>query len=109
MPNITFLTPPLPAPINTVTANTYTLVLTDQRNGILCTNTANIVVTIANNATVAMPLGTQIPVRQYNTGTVSISGAVGVIILSPNGANTNGSAGDGRIAEQVAVDTWMIW
>lgn len=109
MSNITFLSPALPLPINTVTANSYTLVITDQQNGILCTNTANIAVTIANNATVAMPLGASIPMREGNTGVIVISGGTGVTILSPNGANTSGSAGDGRVAEQIAIDTWMIW
>lgn len=109
MPNITFLTPTLPLPINTVTANTYTITITDQQNGIFCTNATNIEVTIANNATVAMPLGATIPMRQGNTGTIVISGDVGVTLFSPNGANTSGSAGDARIAEQVLIDTWMIW
>lgn len=109
MPNITFLSPPLPLPINTVTANTYTLVLTDQQNGILCSNTANIAVTIANNATVPMPVGATVPMREGNTGVIVISGGTGVTILSPNGANTSGSAGDARIAEQITIDTWMIW
>lgn len=109
MPNITFLTPPLPLLINTVTANTYTVAVTDQRNGILCTNTANIAITIANNATVAMPLGATVPMREGNTGVIVISGGSGVTILSPNGANTSGSAGDARVAEQIAIDTWMIW
>jgi|SRR6185312_1017873 len=109
MSNITFLTPPLPLPINTVTANTYTLVVTDQRNGILCTNTANISVTIANNATVPMPLGATVPMRQANTGAISISAGTGVTLLTPNGANTSGSAGDARVAEQIVIDTWIIW
>ena len=109
MSNITFLAPPLPFPINTVTVTAYTLVINDQQNGILCSNTANVVVTIANNSTVAMPLGTTVPIRQGNTGTVSISGGTGVTILSPNGANTSGSAGDARVAEQIAINTWMIW
>lgn len=109
MSNITFLSPVLPLPIHTVTANSYTLVVTDQQNGIFCTNTTNIAVTIANNATVAMPLGAAIPMREGNTGVIMISGGAGVTILSPNGANTSGSAGDARVAEQIVIDTWMIW
>lgn len=109
MSNITFLSPPLPAPIHTVTANTYTLAVTDQQNGILCTNTTNIAVTIANNSTVALPLGAAIPMREGNTGIIVISGGTGVTILSPNGANTSGSAGDARVAEQIVINTWMIW
>lgn len=109
MPNITFLTPPLPEPINTVTANTYTLVVTDQRNGILCTNTTNVVVSIANNSTVPIPLGATIPIREGNTGIITITAGSGVTLLSPNGANTSGSAGDSRVLEQVVIDTWVVW
>lgn len=109
MSNITFLTPVLPFPINTVTANTYTLVVTDQQNGILCTNTTNITVTVANNSTAAMPLGVSIPIRQGDTGVITISAGIGVTVLTPNGANTNGSAGDARVVEQIAIDTWVVW
>jgi len=109
MPNITLLAPELPLPINTVTANTYTLALTDQQNGIFCTNTTNIAVTIANNATIALPLGSQIPIRQGNTGTVVISGATGVTLLTANGANTSGTAGDVRVIEQVVINTWIVY
>lgn len=109
MSNITFLSPPLPLPINAVTANTYTVAVTDQRNGILCSNTTNIVVTIANNATVAMPLYATVPMREGNTGVIVITAGTGVTLLAPNGANTSGTAGDARVAEQIAIDTWMIW
>lgn len=97
-----------PAAFNTQTGTTYTLVLTDQDNGVQVTNAAAITVTVPTNASVAFPLYCRIPVRQGGAGVVTLAGASGVTLQTPNGAAT-AALGDGRVLEHVAANTWAVW
>ena len=69
--------------LNDQTGTTYTPVLTDQYQVLVTRSNAGAsTMTIPTNATVAFPVGTVITVLNKGVGLVSISGAVGVTILS---------------------------
>ena len=69
--------------LNEQTGTTYTPVLNDQYQVLVTRSNASAsTMTIPTNATVAFPVGTVITVLNKGVGTVSISGAVGVTVLS---------------------------
>jgi hypothetical protein len=69
--------------LNDQTGTTYTPVLDDQYQVLVTrSNAAASTMTIPTNASVAFPVGTVITVLNKGVGLVSISGAVGVTILS---------------------------
>ena len=69
--------------LNDQTGTTYTPVLTDQYQVLVTRSNAGAsTMTIPTNASVAFPVGTVITVLNKGAGLVSISGAVGVTILS---------------------------
>ena len=69
--------------LNDQTGTTYTPVLDDQYQVLVTRSNAGAsTMTIPTNATVAFPVGTVITVLNKGVGLVSISGAVGVTILS---------------------------
>jgi len=69
--------------LNDQTGTTYTPVLTDQYQVLVTRSNASAsTMTIPTNASVAFPVGTVITVLNKGVGLVSISGAVGVTILS---------------------------
>ena len=69
--------------LNDQTGTTYTPVLNDQYQVLVTRSNAGAsTMTIPTNASVAFPVGTVITVLNKGVGLVSISGAVGVTILS---------------------------
>jgi hypothetical protein len=69
--------------LNDQTGTTYTPVLNDQYQVLVTRSNAGAsTMTIPTNATTAFPVGTVITVLNKGAGLVSISGAVGVTILS---------------------------
>lgn len=61
--------------LNAQTGTTYTLVASDAQKLVTLNNSSAITVTIASNATQALPVGTQITLTQIGTGQVTIVGA----------------------------------
>jgi hypothetical protein len=61
--------------INTQTGTTYTLQASDAQKLITLSNAGAITVTVASNATQALPVGTQVNLTQYGAGQVTIVGA----------------------------------
>jgi hypothetical protein len=69
--------------LNDQTGTTYTPVLTDQYQVLVTRSNAGAsTMTIPTNASVAFPVGTVITVLNKGAGAVTISGAVGVTVLS---------------------------
>ncbi len=69
--------------LNDQTGTTYTPVLTDQYQVLVTRSNASAsTMTIPTNASVAFPVGTVITVLNKGAGAVTISGAVGVTVLS---------------------------
>jgi hypothetical protein len=63
-----------------VQTSSYTLALTDRNKIVLMNNTAAATVTVPLNSAVAFPIGSVIYIGRFNTGTVTLAGAVGVTI-----------------------------
>ena len=69
--------------LNDQTGTTYTPVLTDQYQVLVTRSNAGAsTMTIPTNASVSFPVGTVITVLNKGAGVVTISGAVGVTVLS---------------------------
>ncbi len=94
--------------ITTQTGTTYTLVLTDANKVIQFTNAGSITLTIPTNATVQFPIGTLIELHQTGTGTVVVTAAGGVTLLSR--ASLVSLAGQEAVAaiRKVATNTWRL-
>jgi len=61
--------------INTQTGTTYTVVAGDKQKLITLSNASAITLTIASNATQALPVGTQVTISQFGAGQVTVVGA----------------------------------
>jgi len=70
---------------NAQSGTTYTLALTDQNKIIEMSNAGAITLTIPTNASVALPIGTEIQVIQSGAGQVTIEAAIGVTTKSKSG------------------------
>ena len=61
--------------VNAQTGTSYTLVVADAQKLVTLNNASAIAVTVASNATQALPVGTQITLTQLGVGQVTITGA----------------------------------
>jgi hypothetical protein len=61
--------------VNAQTGTTYTLVAADAQRLVTLNNASAIALTVASNATQALPVGTQVTITQYGAGQVTITGA----------------------------------
>lgn len=95
------------AAIVTLTANT-TLALAHAGRMILMNSTSARTITIPTNASVAFPVGTEIEVCRYGTGTVTIAAASGVTILSAGGSVVLGDRYSCIGMKQIAANTWLL-
>jgi hypothetical protein len=87
----------------------YTLVLGDQEDMVLCDSASALVVTVPPNSVTAFPLGTRIRVANINTGAVSIAGDTGVTLRYPV-EQTPTLAGRGASVELIKINTdeWIL-
>ena len=93
--------------IGTQTGTTYTLGIFDQGGQIDFTNSSPVTVTIPTHASVALPVGSWLNLRQMGTGLVTVVGAGGVTVLSPGGFNT-GSQYSTVSLIQDSLNTWVF-
>ena len=93
--------------INTQTGTTFTPALTDAGRLITLSNASAIAVTIAADATTDFPVGTQLLLMQLGAGQVTVSGAVGVTIVSRSGTKTAGQYALISLIK-VAANQWVV-
>jgi len=67
---------------NAQTGTSYTFALSDNQKLVTLDNASAIAVTVPANGTVALPVGAAIIIAQYGAGTVTVTGAAGVTIVS---------------------------
>jgi hypothetical protein len=97
--------------INAQTGTTYTTVLADNGKLTTLTNASAIAVTIPPNSSVAYPVGAQINMAQLGAGQVTVSGGVGVTVVS---TGATASAPKARVqystltAVQTSTDNWLV-
>lgn len=100
--------------INTQTGTTYTVVSTDAQKFVTLNNASSITLTIASNATQALPVGTQVTIAQYGAGQVTVVGA-----SSPNPVtivSTGATANQPKLRAQystatliqTSTDNWIV-
>lgn len=96
--------------INTQSGTTYTLVAGDAQKLVTLSNANPITLTVASNATQALPVGTQVTISQFGAGQVTVVGA-----SSPNPVTINGTPGlklrtqySSATLIQVSTDNWLI-
>lgn len=85
--------------INAQTGTTYTLVLSDASRIVSMSNTAANSLKIPTDASVAFTIGTQITIRQANTGTTTVSA------VTPGTTSLNSRGGVFGLAGQYAYAT----
>lgn len=93
--------------INTQTGTTFAPALTDAGRLITLNNASAIAVTIAADATTNFPVGTQLLLMQLGAGQVTVSGAVGVTIVSRSGTKTAGQYALISLIK-VAANQWVV-
>ena len=95
--------------LNAQTGTTYTLALTDVAKVVSLSNAAAITLTVPDNASIALPVGTQILLYQGGAGQVTITPAAGVDVRS-NGAKLK-IAGQYAVAGllKLATDEWVAF
>jgi hypothetical protein len=96
--------------VNAQTGTTYTVVAGDAQKLITLSNASAITLTIASNATQALPVGTQVTISQFGVGQVTVVGA-----SSPNPVTINGTPGlklrtqySSATLIQVSTNNWLI-
>jgi hypothetical protein len=100
--------------VNAQTGTTYTVVAGDAQKLVTLTNSSPITVTIASNATQALPIGTQVTLSQFGTGQVTVVGA-----SSPNPVTIVSTASTANQPKsrvhystmtliQTSTDNWLV-
>jgi hypothetical protein len=96
--------------VNTQSGTTYTLVAGDAQKLVTLSNASPITLTIASNATQALPVGTQITISQFGAGQVTVVGA-----SSPSPVTVNATPGlklrtqySSATLVQVSTDNWLL-
>ena len=96
--------------VNTQSGTTYTLVAGDAQKLVTLSNASPITLTVASNATQALPVGTQITISQFGVGQVTVVGA-----SSPNPVTINATPGlklrtqySSATLVQVSTNNWLL-
>lgn len=100
--------------VNTQSGTTYTVVAGDAQKLITLSNASAITLTIASNATQALPVGTQVTISQYGAGQVTVVGA-----SSPNPVtivSTGATSSSPKLRTQystatliqTSTDNWLV-
>jgi hypothetical protein len=109
--NKTLTSPQVNLGINAQTGTTYTTVLADNGKLVTLTNASAIAVTIPPNSSVAYAVGAQINIAQLGAGQVTVSGGVGVTVVSTGGTAASPKARaqySTLTAVQTSTDNWLI-
>ena len=100
--------------INTQTGTTYTVVAGDAQKLITLSNASAITLTIASNATQALPVGTQVTISQYGAGQVTIVGASSPAAVTINSTGATPTTPITRTQYstatliQTSTDNWLV-
>jgi hypothetical protein len=92
----------------TVSASTYTLLLTDAGKEIESTNATSLALTIPPNSSVAFPVGTQIEITQAAAGQITFTPGSGVTMNSRGGANKTYGLWSVAYLRKRATDAWVL-
>ena len=100
--------------INTQTGTTYTVVAGDAQKLITLSNASAITLTIASNATQALPVGTQVTISQFGAGQVTVVGASSpaAVTIRSTGATSTTPVTRTQYSTatliQTSTDNWLV-
>lgn len=94
--------------LNAQTGTSYTLVLADRGKLITCSNASANTVTVPQNSSVALPIGSVITVMQLGAGTTSFVQGTGATIISRGGLlNLAGQYGGATLVKTATNTFWL--
>lgn len=95
--------------VNAQTGTTYSLTLVDSAGDKLITlnNAASISLEVPTNATVAIPVGSQILIAQIGAGQVTVAPAGGVTVLSPETLKLRKQGAQAALVK-IGTDSWLL-
>lgn len=95
---------------NTQSGTSYTLALTDNGELLKFTSSSATTVTVPLNSSIAFPIGANIAIVRYGTGTLTIQGAVGVTVNSTAGTSSASITARYAGAQLYKLDTneWLL-
>lgn len=93
--------------IVTVTAS-RNLLSTDINKFLNCTNISNITITIKPNNIVYIPIGAEISITQYGTGTVTLVEYSGVVIRAKDGKKKINGQYSSVALKKINTDEWLL-
>jgi hypothetical protein len=100
--------------INAQTGTTYTVVAGDAQKLITLSNASAITLTIASNATQALPVGTQVTISQFGAGQVTVVGASSpaAVTIRSTGATSTSPVTRAQYSTatliQTSTDNWLV-
>lgn len=100
--------------VNTQTGTTYTLVVADAQKLVTLSNAGAITLTVASNATQALPVGTQITIAQFGAGQVTVVGASSPnpVTIRSTGATSTSPKLRAQYSTatliQTSTDNWLV-
>lgn len=100
--------------INNQTGTTYTVLAGDAQKLITLNNASSITLTIASNATQALPIGTQVTISQFGAGQVTVVGASSpnAVTIVSTGATANQPQTRAQYSTatliQTSTDNWLV-
>ena len=96
--------------INTQSGATYTLVLDDHKQTVLCTSASAVTVTIPQESSVAWPAGSIVTIVQNGTAQVTVAAGAGVTLNTQGGSGARKTRYQHQMASlyKTGTNTWMI-
>lgn len=98
---------PINIALNSQTGTAYTAALTDNNKLITLDNSSAITLTVPLNSSVAFPTGAMVNFMQLGAGEVSVTGASGVSVSSPNGYKTRAQYSLATVVK-LGSDSWVL-
>ncbi len=95
--------------INAQTGTSYTLAASDNNKLLTMDNASPITVTIPVNSSVSIPVGFQCTIVRKSTGTLTLSKAGGVTVISTSTALTFTATGSAGTLIKIATDQWLAF
>ena len=85
-----------------------TLALAEAGCFVYVSSTSNLTITVPANSAVAFPIGTEIELCQWSTGTLSVAPASGVTLLSADNARKIDAKYGVACLKKINTDTWLL-
>ncbi|SFJ66484.1 hypothetical protein SAMN02910435_02561 [Ruminococcaceae bacterium D5] len=85
-----------------------TLALAEAGCFVYVSSTSNLTITVPANSAVAFPIGTEVELCRWNTGTLSVAPASGVTLLSADNARKIDAKYGVACLKKINTDTWLL-